>query len=165
MEFQLHPSPIVRTSKRIFSGGVENEWTPVVTFVTPGDLSSFSYTVQSAYYYRAGSHITAFFQISTGTDFTHSTASGNLKITGLGFTPRRTNSGLLAYAMGGLRWHGITKAGYTNIVPQMQANSTDIFFVASGSGVTSGNVVAADVVSGAQVLLHGGVAFQSEDLS
>lgn len=62
----------------------EGTWTPTLTFATPGNLS-VAYTTQSGQYTKIGRRVSVEAVIITST-FTHTTASGQLQITGLPFT-------------------------------------------------------------------------------
>lgn len=68
----------------------EGTWTPALTASTPGDLS-VAYSTQLGTYTKVGKFITLTFAITT-TSFTHTTASGYLRISGVPFN--------LAYADG-----------------------------------------------------------------
>lgn len=76
-------------------------WTPVLTFATPGDLS-VAYTTQLGRYTRIGNMVTLSGSLLTST-FTHTTASGNLQITG---TPFASGAGFTS--VGQLRWSGFS---------------------------------------------------------
>lgn len=115
-------------------------WTPILTFETPGDLS-VTYSGQKGVYFKIGSLVIAWFEIITST-FTHSTASGNLQISGFPFI----NDGATTNA--DTRWGGVTKANYTDISAVMAVGATLVTFQAYGSGQTPSNVVVADVPSG-----------------
>jgi hypothetical protein len=87
-EYTLQPSPILRQSKQVYGSGVEGDWTPAFTFATPGDLAT-SYSFRVGRYIRLGDVVTVFFDVlCTAGNFTHSTASGALRITGLPVTSR-----------------------------------------------------------------------------
>src|SRR5574343_1257060 len=85
----------------------EGKWTPVPTFATPGDLSVI-YSTQYGYYWLFGNQISVLFRIVTSS-FTHTTASGILKVTGLPLTSENTTGKI---SVGSLNWGGITKATY-----------------------------------------------------
>jgi hypothetical protein len=123
-------------------------WMPSITFATPGDLA-VSYGTRLGEYVRYGDLVSANFTVAT-TAFTYSTASGELRVTGLPFPV----SGVLA-TRGAMAWGGITKAGYTDVVSTFQTAGTFIAFRASGSGVAVSNVVAADCPSGGTMDLRG----------
>ncbi len=135
----------------------EGSWTPALTFDTPGDLS-VSYTTQLGYYTRVGRLVTATFDIVT-LAFTHTSASGNLNVTGLsgaGFTTAN-NSGQTH--SGGGAFQGITKASYTDFAPRMAHNSSAIVIGAVGSGQLVSNVTASDMPTGGAVQLRGTITF------
>jgi|SRR3990167_768055 len=68
----------------------ENTWTPELTFATPGDLS-VAYSVQNGSYTRKGNRILFAGNIVTST-FTHGSASGALRLTGLPYASSETVS-------------------------------------------------------------------------
>lgn len=130
-------------------------WTPVLTFVTPGDLA-VAYTAQSGKYWQLSSNLVlAQFNLVTSS-FTFTTASGNLKVTGIPFTSQNTG-GLVP--RGGLSFGGITKAGYTQIATGFGVNTNFFIFNASGSGQATAIVTAADTPSAGTVALTGEVIF------
>lgn len=120
---------------------VFNTWTPVLTFATPGDLA-VAYSAQSGYYIKVGRLVVTFFELLTSS-FTHTTASGNLQITGFPFV----NDGLIA-VNADTRWGGITKASYTDVSAVMASGAQLITFQAYGSGQTPSNVTASDTPTG-----------------
>lgn len=125
-----------------------SSWTPVLTFTTPGDLNVV-YSAQSGTYFKIGNLVVALANIGTST-FTHTTASGNLEITGVPFA----NAAAAFRVSGPVTWAGITKAGYTDIGTTMAGSVTTINFRASGSGVGNDNVHAADMPTGGSVVLR-----------
>jgi hypothetical protein len=88
----------------------------------------------------------------TTSAFTHTTASGNLTMTGAPFAAATQIFG------GFFAFNGITKAGYTQFVAQIQASS--ILFNASGSGVAESGVSAPDVPTGGTVRLRGSLIYR-----
>lgn len=120
----------------------EGTWTPTLTFATPGDLS-VTYAVRSGTYIKIGSTVTIGMAITTSA-FTHSTASGNMNITG---NPFIASSSTSSRGSGSLDWGGITKAGYSTVIASCTESSTIISFVASGSGLSPSQVISADVPS------------------
>src|SRR4030066_82953 len=128
----------------------EGTWTPALTFAIPGNLSVV-YSINDADYVKIGKSIVARFRILTGT-FTHTTASGSLKVTGLPFS----NSG--AEIGNGLsNWGGITKDSYTYI--GCYPTSNIISFNASGSGQSPVIITAIDTPTGGTVRLIGTIFF------
>lgn len=133
---------------------VEGTWTPALTFSTPGDLS-VTHTVQSGLYRRIGNIIVASFQINTSA-FTHSTASGNLTVTGLPVTVVTDASSL---SHGSVMWEGITKANFTNVTMVASSNTTTAIFVACGSGQDVSSIAVADVPSGGTPRFRGTLVY------
>lgn len=127
-------------------------WTPTLTFATPGDLA-VTYSVRSGFYQRLHTACALGFRITTSA-FTHSTASGNLQITGIPYLSNAVN-----IVTGAVVWGGITKAGYSDIDAQIGTLVQNITLLASGSGVASANVVAADVPSGGTVQIRGSILY------
>lgn len=79
MEYQIQPSPRLRTSKNTFEAGVFESWTPTFSCAVPGDLS-VSYAKQRGHAVRIGNLIqSGFFLQFTPT---RTTASGNIEIHG-----------------------------------------------------------------------------------
>jgi hypothetical protein len=133
----------------------EGTWTPVITFATPGDLAVV-YSLRSAYYTKIGRLVSVSFAMVTST-FTHTTASGNLLITGLPFTPMTTDANYRAYAP--VLYSGVTKAGYAALSTALIGNSPSVQVFASGSGVAISNVTAADMPTGGTVAFGGSVNY------
>lgn len=123
-------------------------WTPVLTFATPGDLS-VSYSTQVGRFVKMGRLVTVFGSIVTSS-FTHTTASGACRVTGLPFA-HCGFTGLEAY--GALSWQGITKANYTNISANVSGTNAYAEFIASGSAQNRSAVAAADMPSAGAVIL------------
>lgn len=132
----------------------ENTWTPVLTFATAGDLS-VTYSSQYGHYTKIGRVVHIVFRIITSA-FTHTTASGNLYITGCPFTSTNTTNNIAA---GTCLWSGITKATYSQVTPYLQANGAVLQFSISGSGVAVADVAAGDVPSGGTVNLTGSLTY------
>lgn len=121
-------------------------FTPSITFVTPGDLAG-AFSTQSGAYTRIGDQVTVTIQLASSA-FTHTTAAGELRITGLPFTVDAT-----AGSSGAGDWGGITKAGYTDMVARPVASTTQLRVAASGSGVAASSVTAADMPTGGTIRL------------
>ncbi len=141
---------------------LEDSWTPVLTFATPGDLS-VTYSQQSGLYVKMGTLILAQCDITTSA-FTHTTASGDLRITGLPFAARTTGS---PRNLGGGRWRGITFAGSlvgaSDIAANVDTANSYINLVASGSAIAGGNVQAADMPTGGTVIIRTSVFYFVEN--
>ena len=132
-------------------------WTPVLTFATPGDLAvTYNANQQTGTYTIIGDRIVIAFAVGTSS-FTYTTASGNLQLTGLPYTAKLV-SGI--QNIGSTVFGGITKAGYTQIVPRVNSNTSLVDFIASGSGVVQGNVTSTDVPTTSSVVLRGTLVYQ-----
>lgn len=136
-----------------FNDSIESTFTPVLTFATPGNLNVV-YGAQTGRYTRINNRVIIQIAIET-TTFTHTTASGALRITGLPYSAVNASN---VVPQGGMTFQGITKAGYTQIAPTVSSNYVN--FVASGSGVGASNVVAADVPSGGTVILYVSIVYE-----
>lgn len=134
------------------SPGVFGVWTPVLTFVTPGDLAVV-YSAQTGTWFKNGREVTISFFLIT-TTFTFTTASGNLRITGALWSPESSVDYLGAVGM-----TGITKALYTNFAANPVGGQTYIEIKASGSGQTLSVVTAADAPTAVQKRLEGTATF------
>ena len=146
MEYQIQPSPRLRSSTNTFPIGVFGRWTPGITFAIPGNLS-VSYATQTGFSLRIGEIVHLYFNIVT-LSFTHTTASDDLTITGVPFTF------LADSGMGSVRFQGITKAGYTNFTPNIGSGAT-LLVSASGSGQSLSTVLASNMPTGGTVILEG----------
>jgi hypothetical protein len=150
-------TPAAGMTSQLLNWYEEGSWTPIITFSTPGDLAiTYSATVQLGTYTRIGNRVIINCNVST-TSFTFTTASGSLRITGLPFTSRNLSQDA---SFGGMQWTGITKIGYTQVTPRVTNNVSFIDFIASGSAVTAGSVVATDTPSGGTVSLRGSITYE-----
>lgn len=122
----------------------EGTWTPVLTFATPGDLNVV-YSIQYGSYTKIGRNVTVQCYINTST-FTHTTASGDMKITGLPFVSATGYSD----NVGSLRMTGLTKANYTQFYPLISGTSSVILIYGNGSGQSSATMTIAEAPTGTQ---------------
>jgi hypothetical protein len=129
-------------------------WTPSLTFATPGNLS-VSYSLQRGWYQRVGNIVRLYGRLQTSA-FTHTTAAGELRVSGFPFTSLNVTD---ARGQGSCRWSGVTKAGFTDVIAEVQENVSYVRFNASGSGVASTPVVAADTPTGGTIILSFDVTF------
>lgn len=123
-------------------------WTPVLTFATAGDLSVV-YTLQRGDYVQIGQpgngYVIANGLINAST-FTHSTASGNLRVTGLPIAGKNISAGGF---FGSCRFTGINKTGYSSFSINLPGNGANYLQVtASGNNVAISEVAVADCPSG-----------------
>lgn len=132
-----------------FRVGIETgTWTPVLTFATPGNLS-VAYTAQIGWYRKIHDLVTASLRIQTSS-FTHTTASGAVRITGLPFTSVSASG----QEFGVMRCQGITKANYTYFGLININASSFLEGRAMGSGQNIVTIDAADMPTGGAVLFN-----------
>ena len=135
----------------------QTSWTPTITFSTPGDLSvTYAMGGQTGRIVKRGRLVSAYFVVITSA-FTYTTAAGQLRLEGLPYA----SSSDMQMLSGTLEWSGITKAGYTQIVPRVPngASPARLSFRASGSGVAADDVNASNMPSGGTVRLIGAVHY------
>lgn len=124
----------------------EGTWTPVLTFATPGDLS-IVYSTQAGTYTKVGRFLKIDGTIITST-FTHSTASGELRITGSPFTTGTTAT------EGSARLTGFSFPGGRTAVNSSAGASVGYYrALAYGSSLGATALAASDTVSGVNVLV------------
>lgn len=135
-------------------------WTPVLTFATPGDLSvAYAANGQIGRYQKVGRRATVEFLVVTST-FTHTTASGEFRITGLPFT---------AVTLTGMQWTGALEWGNAinlpNIRQQLNCNMVSagnyIRPIASGDGLGRSALVPADIPTASVVALVGSITYET----
>ena len=149
-------TPAAGMTSQLLNWYEEGTWTPVLTFQTPGDLS-VGYTTQVGSYTRIGNRVTlqGFIVLSS---FTHTTASGYLRITGIPFNGS-SSSGRQNY--GSLVFGGITKAGYTSFVTSIEPGLvSSVLVYCSGSAVAPDFVSALDMPSGGGVQIKFTMTYQ-----
>ena len=153
-EFEILPSPVRRTSKNVYAWGADGNWTPGITFATPGDLA-VTPALARGLYSRSGAIVEVWFDyLVSGGLFTHTTASGELRITNLPFTAR-DEANANQQMVGTLQFEGITKASYTHYAVVSAENTNYMVVTASGSGQTWASVNAADMPTGGNPRLMG----------
>jgi hypothetical protein len=131
-------------------------WTPTLTFATPGDLA-VGYTTRVGDLLLHDWGVQGNFRIVTSS-FTHTTAAGNLQVTGFPYTP----SSDTGFVWDGVcPFSGINFAGaHTQMVCSLTAGSPTILFSKSGDNVAGANVDAGDVPTGGSVVLRGSFWFR-----
>ena len=151
-DYTFQPSPVrnagaINTSVPSYE---EGEWTPAITCATPGDLS-VAYDYQFGRYLIIGNKIFVEGAIAPST-FTHTTASGEVRITGL---PSKvmTNSNSFRVPVGSLGFQGITKANYTQFAPAINSQETFLTITCSGSAQNSVSLGITDIPTGGTVWL------------
>jgi hypothetical protein len=136
------------TSANPFIAINNGTFTPVLTFLTPGDLA-VTYSTQIGKYTVNQNRV--FYDIVIATSsFTHTTASGDLRISGLPFASSSISNYFPPTA---ILFQGITKAGYTQFVAQPDYGQTFLLFSAAGSGASISAVSTADVPTGGTVYI------------
>lgn len=132
------------------------DWTPVLTFSTPGNVS-VAYTVQVGKGKKVGTEVTLWGHIVTSS-FTHTTASGECRITGSPYT----SLAVTGYVpRGACSWSGVTKANYTHIQAAMVQSSAIVNFYCSGSGQAIDTLNFGDMPTGGAVQLHFTITFRA----
>jgi hypothetical protein len=104
-------------------------FTPTLGFSASDGNLSVAYTTQLGRYRRIGNRIEFHINILTST-FTHTTASGNLRVRGLPATVNATT----ARGFGAGAFAGWTKANYTQVAARPVESTTELQFAATGSG-------------------------------
>jgi hypothetical protein len=132
----------------------QGTWTPVLTCVTPGNLT-IVYFLQSGRYTKLANYVILSWIIVTST-FTWTTASGIISITGLPF-PAKNIANYYQF-QGGLQWQGITKVGYTHAYPVFSPGVSTFGINMSGSAQAVANIAISDLPTLGGVNLSG-VAF------
>ncbi len=125
----------------------EGTWTPTITFATAGDLS-VAYSSQVGNYTKIGRQVTITFSITTST-FTHTTASGELRISGLPFNP---GSGIAAGGTAFALMRGIT-ASEVQFTAVPVANVSYMVGYRLASGVNSQVLSPTQMPTGGTVVL------------
>lgn len=128
----------------------EGTFTPVLTAATAGDLS-VAYSLRTGRFTRIGNRVFVNICITTST-FTYTTASGNLKLTGLPYTS--VNLSGTSRNVGAVDFSGMTKANYTQVSAVVPEASSQVFLEASGSGQAVTLLNVSDFPSAGTVVLH-----------
>lgn len=128
----------------------EGTWTPVLTFDTPGNLNVV-YSTQTGEYTKIGRLVTVICAVETST-WTHTTASGNLRVTGLPFTPGGASRGAIA-------WQGVTKANYTDATIVVASALAYALVQVYGSGQNRATLSTGDMPTGGNVVIGGSLPY------
>ena len=132
-----------------------NQCTLSVTFATPGNVV-VGYTDRHASWRRKGNDISLDWSIVV-TTFTHSSASGALRLSGMPFAVENRSG---HFPVGSVSWQGINKANYTQIVPYGSPGQTYITFRTSGMAQSAADVLVADVSTGSLITLYGHLDYE-----
>ncbi len=149
------PDFVTEHSVNALTNYQEGEWTPTLTFVTPGDLS-ITYLIRQGLYTLIGNVMHVQFAVVTSV-FTHSTASGAAKITGLPFASSNAN-----LAVGTMQWGTFTPAAsMTNVIPTIETLTTTINIVATGPGQSAAECTTAHLTTGSSIGLMGSITYRT----
>ena len=133
-----------------------NAFTPTLTFATPGDLN-VTYTVRIGSWTRMGNLVMISVSINTS-GFTHTTASGNLRVTGLPFTVQNTAN---HFPVGTLSMSGWLKVGYTVLASYGTPGQSYLEFAADGSAQAHSTLASGDVPTGGTIFLYSTLAYMA----
>jgi hypothetical protein len=128
------------------------DWTPTLTASTPGDLS-VAYSTRVGKASITGNTLTASFEVTT-TTWTHTTASGVMRISGLPFAVASGISNI-----GPLAGEGWTLAGVSCLGTRADVGSTNIRFLATRSGAALTSITPSQCPSGTQQTWVGTVSY------
>lgn len=128
-------------------------WTPAVTFATPGDLSVTYHGDNDGVYTLIDRICHIQFLLRTAT-FTHTSASGDINITGLPFPAHATRS-----SVGTLYASGWTDANADVLVARVKAGTSLIDLRASQSGGAFYDQGVTEWPTGATVILVANIAY------
>ena len=132
----------------------EGSWTPTLTFSTPGNLA-VPYSVRTATYIKVADLLFYSFTVFAS-PVTHTTASGNLLVTGF---PHAASGG---FFVGSCSFEGITlPAGRTQIQTLIDQGTTQAQFSTAGSAVGINVITTANVPTGGQVVLIGAGCYRT----
>lgn len=133
---------------------VSTTWTPTLTFVTPGNLS-VSYATQQGYYSQIGNLVVCSFKLICTPTYT--TASGNLKISGL---PVASNVNMDFQA--GSVYVSSSNAfptGTTSLACATGNASSFMVIVASGTAGSSTTFTTTHAATAVQILIQGTISY------
>lgn len=144
------------TAQALVTLGIEQfTWNPSLTFDTPGDLS-VTYTTQVGRYLRIGNWVTISFNIATAT-FTHTTASGNLRIAGIPYGSAST-----------IEYTGSVEAdtfslgaGYSWLNCQVPPGVSYARLIRSGTSINRATITTAQAPSGSNKTLMGSITYET----
>ena len=153
-DLHLRLLTILNDHADFIDGNSSGTWTPTLSFTTPGDLS-VTFSTQYGAWVRIRGRIRIEFNMQTST-FTHTTASGDLQISGLPFTVKNLTA---SAGRGTLTFQGITKVNYTQFTPRALVNTKKFDFEASGSGQSRVVTDSGDLPTGGSIFLAGSLEY------
>lgn len=134
----------------------EGTWTPSMTFATPGDLSLGSVTA-TGYYTKKGREVTIHFRYSFTP--THTTASGNFRLTGLPFTVSANLTVVTSIGSISTSTNVSYPAGLTYCSINPIASQTYCQIIANGSSTANANLTTTNFATGLTYTLTGTVVY------
>lgn len=156
-EYELQSSSRKRESD-VWGSGVVGDWTPALTFTSPGDLS-VAYNHQLGRYVRSLNEVRVSFFIDTST-FTHSSATGICLLTGLPFVARSHPTNLW-FSFGAMTaYQGLSAANYTQLAPFVRQATQYIEFGWSAQGQTAAFLAPSHMASGNSIVFNGSVIYE-----
>jgi len=133
------------TSSNLLDDYEEGTWTPEISAATPGDLA-VTYSSQIGEYTKIGRLVNVYASITTSA-FTHSTASGIARITGLPFAVTQRGVGSLSF-------EGISKGTYSQFTILPNAGTSYLQMNASKSATSTSTVKITEMPSAGTVSLQ-----------
>ena len=148
IEYDIQQSPLRNT------GGINvpvpryetGLWTPALSCATPGDLS-VTYNSQTGRYTIIGDQVFIEGEFATST-FTHSTASGEVRITGIPDKLKFITPSVFRIIVGPFMGQGITKANYTQFALTLSINEAYFNVLGAAQGQVLSFVTIAQMPSG-----------------
>lgn len=137
-------------------GVVQSTWTPAVTFATPGNLTVV-YSFQHGRYNKVGKQVTVWFGFTT-TTFTHTTAAGEFRITGLPFAS--ANIAATMQYSGSIEVGPVTLGTHTWLNSNIIDNVSYVRIMASGSGTTRASLATTSFPSGTNITVYGSISYE-----
>jgi hypothetical protein len=134
----------------------EGSWTPTIGFVTSNGNLNVVYSVREGRYVKIGKLVWVNFQIITST-FTHTTASGDLTVTGLPFTIEANGECFCPLIING----HTGPVGTTQWTGDFLGTSTQIMIIGSGVGGAGTTVKHNDMPTGATIYLQGSGSYRA----
>ena len=157
-EYQIQPSPLLRASKSVYGSGVVKSWSPILTASVPGDLAvTYNGLVGEAI--RDGDNVDVSFRLWA--DFTHATASGDVRIGGL---PHIISNESFAIYFGAFYFEGITKVLYTQFTLSGVGGTNYMNVLASGSA-QSGVALQVSDLTGGTLVFGGAMRYRTREVS
>lgn len=145
---------IPSTGANVLDDYEEGSWTPTVTASTPGNIA-VTYATRLGRYNKVGKKVTVWFVVTTAT-FTHTTASGELRLSGLPFANE-----LGSEAIGTADVNQVTfPASRTSLTSNIQDGQSHLRFVATGGGSRNA-IQMTNTTTGTNISLLGSITYEA----